>query len=137
MVVEACVNDIPRQMVAYRLKSIAGKPFAVVPGVLHGLPTGGSGVAGGVVLTGDGLDDGEGLGDGDAVCVAVGEGVRVFAVSSGAADAHAPSARTVAAAKTTILVRCMDTELHSRAWAACRPCPWAVCGGAVSLLLPT
>jgi hypothetical protein len=75
MAVDASLKDMPRQMLAYRLKSMAGSPTAVAPGVLHGLPTGGPVVSGGVVLSGDGLGDGDGLGVGAAGAVKEGEGL--------------------------------------------------------------
>ncbi|PKQ16122.1 MAG: hypothetical protein CVT68_08915 [Actinobacteria bacterium HGW-Actinobacteria-8] len=62
-------------MSTYRLKSIAGSPAADAPGVSHGLPTGGPGVAGGVVPAGTVLGDGVGLGVGDALAVKEGDGL--------------------------------------------------------------
>ncbi len=61
------------QMLAYRLKSMAGSPAALAPGVSHGLPTGGPVSVGST--DGVGVGDGLGVGDGDSVPVGVGDGL--------------------------------------------------------------
>ncbi len=110
------------------MKSIAGRLSAVAPGVSHGLPTGGPDVAGGVVLSGEGLGDGEGLtvGVGDVVAVAVGEALRVVTVRSGVPEEQAPSARAEATAKTTVVVRLMDIAWHRRVPVRTAPHTWGV-----------
>jgi hypothetical protein len=53
---------------------MAGRPTAVVPGALHGLPTGGPAAEGSVAVV-VAPEVGDGLGLGDEVSVGMGEGL--------------------------------------------------------------
>ena len=107
MAADASAKDMPRQMLAYLLKSMAGRPDAVAPGVLQGLPAVGPEAVGvaveGVAVEGVGEGDRLGLGEGEEVSVVVGDGLCVVASSSGEPEAHAP--RDTAAAVTKVIRR--------------------------------